>query len=84
MPDFQSRQKAGEELDRLTPAAQNLKLYSVLEKSRERVCRPGLDTKTDFQRKSNPGAAKPKEPLHLRQSIRKKRGKTWTIGAYLF
>lgn len=68
MPDF-SIPAEGEELDADT-AAQNLKLYSVLEKAG--VFADPADTKTDFQRKSNPGGGEPKEPYTFGKALQKK------------
>jgi hypothetical protein len=68
MPDF-SIPAEGEELDADT-AAQNLKLYSVLEKAGVFADDPA-DTKTDFQRKSNPGGGE-KEPYTFGKALQKK------------
>lgn len=68
MPDF-SIPAEGEELDADT-AAQNLKLYSVLEKAG--VFADPADTKTDFQRKSNPGGGETKEPYTFGKALQKK------------
>ena len=68
MPDF-SIPAEGEELDADT-AAQNLKLYSVLEKAG--VFADPADTKTDFQRKSNPGGGESKEPYTFGKALEKK------------
>jgi chromosome segregation ATPase len=69
MPDF-SIPAEGEELDADT-AAQNLKLYSVLEKAGVFADDPA-DTKTDFQRKSNPGGGETKEPYTFGKALQKK------------
>ena len=68
MPDF-SIPAEGEELDADT-AAQNLKLYSVLEKAG--AFADPADTKTDFQRKSNPGGGETKEPYTFGKALQKK------------
>ena len=68
MPDF-SIPAEGEELDADT-AAQNLKLYSVLEKAG--AFADPADTKTDFQRKSNPGGGETKEPYTFGKALEKK------------
>jgi len=68
MPDF-SIPADGEELDADT-AAQNLKLYSVLEKAG--AFADPADTKTDFQRKSNPGGGETKEPYTFGKALQKK------------
>ena len=68
MPDF-SIPAEGEELDADT-AAHNLKLYSVLEKAG--AFADPTDTKTDFQRKSNPGGGEPKEPYTFGKALQKR------------